>query len=225
MSKIGSVDIVKARRLLCTIGDIALDNNFPKISSGSKGEGLNFKDSDTDLMFIEPDFRVYEFESDVTATDKADLIMNKEETPPCFTYLYLLSNHKVYSQLMFLQKDGKVLLSSELFKKRRLRQLIKTKPTFRHTHGPCITDDFEEHDIAYCIRYFAFNDKMKEYVTKLIGPDNYIKAVKHLMILMLRIDPNTIAILPELRQDIKHPFTIFPCIPVAHFIRFCVVTT
>lgn len=50
--------------------------------------------------------------------------------------------------------------------------------------------------------------------------DSNIKAVKHLMILMLRIDPNTIAILPELRQDIKHPFTIFPCILVAHFIRF-----
>lgn len=89
-----------------------------------------------------------------------------------------------------------------------------------HALSKCTDETISLSNSHTLISDFAYNDKMKEYVTKLIGPDNYIKAVKHLMILMLRIDPNTIAILPELRQDIKHPFTVFPCIPVAHFIRF-----
>ncbi|CAG2222916.1 unnamed protein product [Mytilus edulis] len=93
--KVGSEEIVKSRRLIYTIGDIAMDNNYPRISSGSKGEGLNFKGSDTDVMFIEPDFRVYESMSDVTDRWGVSLLMDTDETPPCFTYLNILPKYGV----------------------------------------------------------------------------------------------------------------------------------
>ncbi|CAC5390106.1 unnamed protein product [Mytilus coruscus] len=153
--KVGSEEIVRSRRLIYTIGDIAMDNNFPRISSGSKGEGLNFKGSDTDLMFIEPNYRVYESVSDVTNRRKVILTMDTEETPPCFTYLRILNSNGFlhgFTEQMRQQKNGKVFLSSELFKTYRLGQLVLALPMLKNIHGPCISDDLEQHDIAYCIK-------------------------------------------------------------------------
>ncbi|XP_063402392.1 uncharacterized protein LOC134686648 [Mytilus trossulus] len=153
--KVGSEEIVKSRRLIYTIGDIAMDNNYPRISSGSKGEGLNFKGSDTDVMFIEPDFRVYQSMSDVIDRWGVALLMDTDETPPCFTYLHILPKYGVpflFTEQLREQKNGKMLLSSELFKIHRLRHLVLTKPMLNNIHGPCISDDLEENDIAYCIK-------------------------------------------------------------------------
>ncbi|XP_052090189.1 uncharacterized protein LOC127726774 [Mytilus californianus] len=167
--KVGSEDIVRSRRLIYTIGDIAMDNNFPRISSGSKGEGLNFKGSDTDLMFIEPDYRVYESVSDVTDCLKVILIMDTDETPPCFTYLHILTRHGVLYALteqMWQQKNGKMLLSSELFKTYRLRQLVLTKPMLKNLHGPCISDDLEQLDVAYCIKCEKWISQAQPWVSR-----------------------------------------------------------
>ncbi|CAC5358937.1 unnamed protein product [Mytilus coruscus] len=132
-----------------------MDNNFPRISSGSKGEGLNFKGSDTDLMFIEPCYRVYESMSDVTDRLEVALLMDTAETPPCFTYLHILTRYDVrylITEQMREENNCKMLLSSELFKIHRLRQLVVIKPMLKNLHGPCISDDLEQHDIAYCIK-------------------------------------------------------------------------
>lgn len=49
--KIGSEKIVKARRLTSICRNFAMSSkNLPHISSGSKGEGLNPKGSDYDIM-------------------------------------------------------------------------------------------------------------------------------------------------------------------------------
>ncbi|CAC5358934.1 unnamed protein product [Mytilus coruscus] len=320
--KVGSEDIVRSRRLIYTIGDIAMDNNFPRISSGSKGEGLNFKGSDTDLMFIEPDYRVCESVSDVTDCRKVILIMDTDETPPCFTYLHILASHGVLYALteqMWQQKNGKMLLSSELFKTYRLRQLVLTKPTLKNLHGPCISDDLEQLDVAYCIKcekwisqaqpwvsrphahhfvseiptmhcrppnklqYFEykhyisqlligvnsdalsgwlllatffyshkhyrealiitdhvmskFTDKtipvpvetsgnivvfheIHDYVMELMKHEKTTTIVKNLTNLDININTKSLAILPELQQDIKDPFTVFSCKPMSYFIQF-----
>ncbi|VDI05585.1 Hypothetical predicted protein [Mytilus galloprovincialis] len=167
--KVGSEEIVKSRRLLYTIGDIAMDNNYPRISSGSKGEGLNFKGSDTDVMFIEPDFRVYESMSDVTDRWGVSLLMDTDETPPCFTYLNILPKYGVpflFTEQLRGQKNGKMLLSSELFKIHRLRHLVLTKPMLNNIHGPCISDDLEQNDIAYCIKCEKWISQAQPWISR-----------------------------------------------------------
>ncbi|XP_052090220.1 uncharacterized protein LOC127726806 [Mytilus californianus] len=56
-----------------------------------------------------------------------------------------------------------------------------------HALSKCTDETITLSNDHTLITDFSFNDKTKEYVTKLIGTDNYIKAVKHLSILMLRI--------------------------------------
>ncbi|CAC5420016.1 unnamed protein product [Mytilus coruscus] len=316
--KIGSKNLVKARRVLYTIGDIAMDNNFPRISSGSKGEGLNFKSSDTDVMFVEPNLIVYESGSDLTDNHKEALIMDTRDTPPCFTYLRISSSIYADTEQMLQQKDGASLLSNKLFKMHRLNNLA-SKPTFRNLHGPCISDDSEMYDIAYCIkcekwisqaqpwvnrshahhfvsgiptmefipsnkqRYFQYKrgishlliginsdaisgwvllatllyshtkyhealmitdhvmSKLKDktipslvdtshdpviitqiqkYQMELMKQEKITTIVKHSINLDICIDRNALAVLPEMKQDTIDPFTVFPSIPMAYFIRF-----
>ncbi|CAG2234229.1 unnamed protein product [Mytilus edulis] len=63
--KIGYEDEVKVRRLTYIIDDLGIPSTTAtQITSGSKGEGLQLKGSDLDLMFIDPAFKVYESESD-----------------------------------------------------------------------------------------------------------------------------------------------------------------
>ncbi|VDI72000.1 Hypothetical predicted protein [Mytilus galloprovincialis] len=59
--KIGSEEVVKIRRLESTIKDIG----DGKVTSGSKGEGLNFKSSDLDLMYVDTFPKVYQSQEEV----------------------------------------------------------------------------------------------------------------------------------------------------------------
>ncbi|CAG2222312.1 unnamed protein product [Mytilus edulis] len=237
--KIGSKNLVKARRVLYTIGDIAMDNNFPRISSGSKGEGLNFKSSDTDVMFLEPNLMVYEYGSDLTDNHKEALIMDTRDTPPCFTYLRISTSLYSDTEQMLQQKDGESLLSNELFKMHRLNNLASTH-ILRNLHGPCISDDSEQYDIAYCIKYHVMSkltDKtipslvdtshdpiiitqIQKYQMELMKQEKITTIVKHSINLDICIDRKALAVLPELKQDTTDPFTVFPSIPMAYFIRF-----
>ncbi|CAC5372328.1 TTC30 [Mytilus coruscus] len=61
--KIGSEEVVKIRRLTFAINDIGKRCQF--ITSGSKGEGLDFKGSDLDIMHVDTSFKVYQSENDV----------------------------------------------------------------------------------------------------------------------------------------------------------------
>ncbi|VDI49688.1 Hypothetical predicted protein [Mytilus galloprovincialis] len=59
---IGSEELVKIRRLAFTILDLGQSFGHKTITSGSKGEGLDMKGSDLDVMAINPLFKVYESE-------------------------------------------------------------------------------------------------------------------------------------------------------------------
>lgn len=96
--KIGSEEVVRIRRFVLCIPDMSQTLNRKTISSGSKGEGLNLKGSDTDTMQIDPFFKVYESEKEVIYDLwRIPLIMNTEDTQPCFTQLRLL-NHPIAYQ-------------------------------------------------------------------------------------------------------------------------------
>ncbi|XP_052083346.1 uncharacterized protein LOC127720670 [Mytilus californianus] len=154
--KIGSEEVVKIRRLTFLIYDIAQSDTF--ISSGRKGEGLNLKGSDIDVMIVEKSMKVYESETDVVIEKKvAAFIMNTDDTQPCFTQLYLLTHHQNYtlkvSELLLnmLQKNqlGSVLSSEQykLFKMSKFEASHNSK-----IHGPCVTDGDDNYDCAFCLK-------------------------------------------------------------------------
>ncbi|CAC5372325.1 unnamed protein product [Mytilus coruscus] len=60
--QIGSEEVVRIRKLVLVINDIG--QKYNKITSGSKGEGLDLKGSDLNIMFIDGNFKVYESESE-----------------------------------------------------------------------------------------------------------------------------------------------------------------
>ncbi|CAC5390110.1 unnamed protein product [Mytilus coruscus] len=62
--------------------------------------------------------------------------------------------------------------------------------------------------------------QIQEYQMELMKQEKITSIVKNLTILDICIDSNALAVLPELKQDAKDPFTVFPCIPMAYFIRF-----
>ncbi|VDI10817.1 Hypothetical predicted protein [Mytilus galloprovincialis] len=153
--KIGCEKVVKARRLKYTICDIAFHCQCPMISSGSKGEGLDLKGSDLDVMLIHPDFIVYETEPDALKRNKIYLVMETKDTPPCFTYLRLISPYNVLSisDRESFQKNGtQNLFSSELYKFNELKLATKYVPYLNKTHGPCVADANDDFDFAFCLK-------------------------------------------------------------------------
>ncbi|CAG2191476.1 unnamed protein product [Mytilus edulis] len=117
--KIGSEEVVKMRRLALCISDMC-QNGDDRITSGSKGEGLCMKGSDFDIMGIDSTFKVYESETDVIFEGPTiPLIMNTEETGPCFTQLSLLGHHKAHKvgfENIWETNDLGCMLSSEQYK-------------------------------------------------------------------------------------------------------------
>ena len=164
--KIGSDKEVKGRRLTF----IAIDTSFKfQISSGSKSEGLDLKGSDIDVMFINQNFKVYESERDNFQAQRAALIMDTTETHPCFTRLCLHTNytslHKDHRNV--LEQHGiKYFLSNKLYKQSFSKSITKDRPMFNKIHGPCISDDDDEFDIAFCLKCDNWISQAVPWITR-----------------------------------------------------------
>ncbi|CAC5410699.1 unnamed protein product [Mytilus coruscus] len=140
--KIGSKEVVRARRLLFISNDFG--SNHIQISSGSRGEGLDLNGSDFDVMHIDPYYIVYESGKYAVQDQKCviQLTMDTEESQPCFTYLRLLNDYDNLPQpfkQVFFQHNGNNLLSSELFKLQQLNNKYKC-PILTTIHGPCLSN-------------------------------------------------------------------------------------
>ncbi|CAC5388222.1 unnamed protein product [Mytilus coruscus] len=167
--RIGSEEDVKIRRLAFVIRDIGRNNTF--ITSGSKGEGLNLNGSDIDVMFIDRCAQVYESEAEVVIEGKRlPFIMYTEDTPPCFTQLYLLTHHQnqelvsvSVSLLNMLDKNHLgYAFSSELYKLFHLSNAYRSSKI----HGPCISDEFDQHDLAYCLKCDTWIRQAKPWISR-----------------------------------------------------------
>ncbi|XP_071151736.1 uncharacterized protein [Mytilus edulis] len=150
--KIGSEEVVKIRRLESTIRDIGDGRKF-KITSGSKGEGLDFKSSDLDLMYMDTFPKVYQSQEEVVHDKRTThLILKSEETPPCYTQLCILNHHGVKENMVIKTHLG-YMLSSEQYKQYRRSRLPRIVPAkLLKIHGPCISDTQDRLDIAYCLK-------------------------------------------------------------------------
>ncbi|XP_052082762.1 uncharacterized protein LOC127720287 [Mytilus californianus] len=168
--KIGTERVVKLSRLANTIYD---HGSFLQIISGSKGEGLDLKGSDIDLMYIHPDFKVFESEKAVVVSStKIPVVMDTDDTPPCFTKLRLFfEKPHIYSEKFqqFFQTDcrGKYVISSELYKK-----VLFPYTHIGHVkkpgiiHGPCITDEDGSFDITLALQCNQWISPVQTWVTR-----------------------------------------------------------
>ncbi|CAG2198244.1 unnamed protein product [Mytilus edulis] len=142
--KIGSVEIVRARRLSFIFSDLACsDKETYQITSGSRGEGLDLKDSDFDIMYIKSLFVVYEPGKNDVKDQRLQFVMDIEDTSPCFTHLRLNSMFDTlpyFYQQMMQQHRGKNFISSELYKSQILKENSSFLPMLNDIHGPCLTN-------------------------------------------------------------------------------------
>ncbi|XP_063397368.1 uncharacterized protein LOC134681645 [Mytilus trossulus] len=168
--KIGSETIVRARRLTSITDDATRSSKLiPNITSGSKGEGLDLKGSDIDIMIIHPLYVIYESNKDVVHDRRKVFVMDTEDTPPCFTLLQSYTN--VDKELNCIKQNlrqhrGKTLLSSELYKS----QLTKNKDSFPEykpqIHGPCLSICDESLDLAYCLKCDKWVSQAKPWISR-----------------------------------------------------------
>ncbi|XP_071150194.1 uncharacterized protein [Mytilus edulis] len=155
--KIGSEEDVRNRRLAYCISDILEISEDGKIYSGSKAEGLDLKGSDLDVMFIDTNYKVYESETEVILDGLTiPLIMNTEETQPCFTQLRLLNFHRPHQNFKYMWQKSHLgyMLSSEEYKQVNLPllpSLYRWGNKWR-IHGPCLSDNNEQLDLAHCLK-------------------------------------------------------------------------
>ncbi|CAC5426036.1 unnamed protein product [Mytilus coruscus] len=153
-NKIGTEKIVKARRLAFIINDAGAQSDFPQIGSGSRGEGLDLKGSDIDLMYIDSNFIVHESEKDVVKGRKVPLVMDTLDTQPCFTRLRVFTEKAIPKSLKrIVQGNGlQKFLSNDIYKRHQLNLLSANSPPLINIHGPCLSDDKEDFDFAFCLK-------------------------------------------------------------------------
>ncbi|CAG2253914.1 unnamed protein product [Mytilus edulis] len=205
--KIGSEKEVTARRLAFICSDLQASNKlYLNISSGSKGEGLDLKGSDIDMMHILSLLKVFESDKDIKPVMDyclMTLVMNIEDTQSCFTHLQLYSNYNTvpneFKQAL-LKHRGMNVLSSDLYKSYFL-SLCTTNlhPNFK-INGPCITDSED------AIEKQKLISLLKTYPNPLVSFVSF---------------PIYSSILPmELRSDFFEPLITVNYIPFAYFLLF-----
>ncbi|VDI23862.1 Hypothetical predicted protein [Mytilus galloprovincialis] len=168
--KIGNEDEVKVRRLTYIIDDLGISSTtVTEITSGSKGEGLQLKGSDLDLMFIDPSFKVYESESDfVPQSSKCILLLMKtEDTHPCFTQLHLVNNHDLTVDHGKRIKNSFLgrKLSSELYRLNCMEDITIVDGMMK-IHGPCISTTTETIDTAWCLKCDKWISQAKPWIIR-----------------------------------------------------------
>ena len=154
---IGPEVFINVRRTTTNLRDTLLRveselMNWKKIPifSGSKAEGLRFKSSDNDWMFIYRDIKVILSDSYIEIYDSNTtlLLMENAMTKPGFTLLKLIGE----STEPAVTRSTEDILKGRYLSCKIWRELLTKKPLF--THGPCasFTIGQYEYDYAYCLR-------------------------------------------------------------------------
>ncbi|XP_063405850.1 uncharacterized protein LOC134689814 [Mytilus trossulus] len=168
--KIGSVEVVRARRLSFIFSDLACSEKETYIMTiGSRGEGLDVKGSDLDLMYISSLFVVYEPGKNDVKDQRLQFFMDIEDTSPCFTHLRLntmFDNLSYFVQQMIQQHRGENFISSELYKSQLLKENIDFLSMLNNIHGPCLTDCSGKGDLAFCLKCDQWVTQAKSWISR-----------------------------------------------------------
>lgn len=144
---IGSEDVVKTRRNIFYAIEFGNPNSSHiMISSGSKAEGLDLKDSDYDQMYVCVSYRVYNNTKNVsTSSNRIPIIMDSSNTKPGFTKLKMYNMSRAKGDKFCEIEEGKAYFSSKLFREHNMtNEMI--------IHGPCQSTLDGLYDFAHCFR-------------------------------------------------------------------------
>ena len=130
------------------------------IFSGSKAEGLRFKSSDEDWMFVSTDIKVIPSESYTTLYDIHNVIllfMENEMTKPGFTLLRLKEESRYRSVKLDRSSTVIPMLDRCYVSSKKWKDINVTGMTHGHSvflHGPCTSFELcdKEIDHAHCLK-------------------------------------------------------------------------
>ncbi|VDI82539.1 cyclic GMP-AMP synthase [Mytilus galloprovincialis] len=151
----GTEELVLLRQKFYLLYDLLrLSRTEIIINSGSKSEGLELEGSDIDIMILQLDNTVLENENEAQCKNNQPNVffMSTEDTKPGFTMLKLSKSSFIpYDSQVYYYWDtwrNNIVLSSE-----KAKQWMSSKwENSALVHGPCITDEDYESDIAFCLR-------------------------------------------------------------------------
>ncbi|CAC5412284.1 unnamed protein product [Mytilus coruscus] len=164
--KTGSKEVVRIRRLNLDVVEMGFNNKLKVIHSGNKAEGLDLKGSDEDIMSINSLYKVYPSETEVVFDSLTiPLIMNTDETLPCFAQLRLLDEQKAF-KYMWENNNLGGRFSSELFRLDHLSLF----PYEMKIHGPCLSDMNDLLDVAFCLKCDQWIFQARTWVSRPRSP-------------------------------------------------------
>ena len=166
---IGSEEVIDVRRTATNLRDELericiestwLDDHDGKslpCFSGSKAEGLRFRSSDDDWMFIYQNIKVIPSDSFMTIYDNNTtlLLMENEMTKPGFTLLRIIGGRITQRDV---RNSMEYILNGHYLSCKKWRELHTAKAHLSNedfTHGPCasgIVYGVCEYDLAFCLR-------------------------------------------------------------------------
>ena len=157
INTVGTEIDIRNRQRLCIINDKiynATSDTLTRISSGSLAEGLDLPGSDRDVMYVINSVDVIQNTRNIKqSSERHTLVMETDSDHPGFTKLKLVTGEFDESLLIPSISFGDTCkcfyLSSDSFVN-SIRQLYLNMPL--SLHGPCISDQDETFDIAFCLR-------------------------------------------------------------------------
>ena len=131
------------------------DNNWHTISSGSKAKELDLPGSDFDVILINKNIAVYEYNEVFSIyhdlRTKLNLVLDFDNAMPGFTLLRIYDIREWNKELINIYEDGS-FLSNHTWK-RAIKRVIKHGNIV--INGPCISDPLGTIDEAYCLKYLS----------------------------------------------------------------------
>ncbi|XP_063416235.1 uncharacterized protein LOC134697879 [Mytilus trossulus] len=161
---VGTEEHVKTVRMLNTIRDnLSYDQETATITSGSRGEGIEMKGSDLDIMRTIRYIEVCENTDIRFKHEKTYFIMETEDTKPGFTQLRLVyTNHgtpvNIFEQC---EEIGDECYFSNFKFKRKFTGCV-----WSTVHGPCLNDESGQYDIAYYLRCKSWITQAKHWIRR-----------------------------------------------------------
>ncbi|CAC5415355.1 unnamed protein product [Mytilus coruscus] len=202
INTVGTEIDIRNRQRLCIIHDMiynATSDNHTRISSGSLAEGLDLPGSDRDVMYVINNVDVIQNTRNIKQPlQRPTLVMETDTDYPGFTRLKLIAGEVDESLLIpsvsFGDTSKCFYLSADSFLN-SIQQLYLNMPL--SLHGPCISDQEETLDIAFCLRstVLPYNANPWAWRYRKQWPPNFvIDRITNYGCLLVPIGPKTTAL-------------------------------
>ncbi|CAC5375207.1 unnamed protein product [Mytilus coruscus] len=156
MNIVGSEKDIRERQRLFLQHDLMINHGVDSsvyISSGSLAEGIDLPGSDIDIMKVMKEFQIIKDKQHINLlTEIATLLMEVDAQHPGFSKLKLVNDGGCTN--VFLKKCLTYTIHGTYWSSTMLMSALTQKNPFLnlHIHGPCLSDEQENQDLAFCLR-------------------------------------------------------------------------